>query len=639
MSSPRTLAIAAATLLVVVLMLVGSPLAAQAGAAEWRLEQPEPPEPPAGVHATETCVPGEPSNCHRTPVGLGRIGDIQFSTPNRGLLITDGNGSTVPPGIWDYNGAGWHELASVCGATDGRIAWAAPDEFWTISDGRPGQAANGLGQLPPLEDDTLCRFAFNAASERLEVAGSYAAPAFAASSYQPMSAAACLNATDCWFGGAPLPEPLPGAFQLHWNGSSLDAEPNTRAYSIEDMRAFEGHLYESLDLPAELEPEEIDHPYLLNEISTEGEASSFQALRPRSSATDEPLPEYASDSFPQALRGLRFSADEDSLWAAAGGVATPPEGSEPGELSVLRYSGGEWSQVLGAEANETVEGADPEDLANDVVSAIAAEPGTSSAWLATESQEQVIRPSATELATVAQVSTGGTPVSEVQLPSEAERAEGVGPKGAATDISCPARNDCWLATSQGWLFHLSDAQTRTLALDTDPAFNGPLVTFRPPDKGLPQQVSDALPINDSGEEESQPVSTTKPLEHAKAETFARVSVPLLSDERTRLIHGSTLELSFKLAVKARVRLLAKRHKSVVASTSTQTLRAGRRSLQLRLNAHRWPTKLELKTHALAVLPTESTLTSNVETVGTSLAFPRESGLSSELGALWSGRTL
>ena len=29
-----------------------------------------------------------------TPVGLGKIGDIQFWAPNRGLLITAGNGST-----------------------------------------------------------------------------------------------------------------------------------------------------------------------------------------------------------------------------------------------------------------------------------------------------------------------------------------------------------------------------------------------------------------------------------------------------------------------------------------------------------------------------------------------------------------
>ena len=66
---------------------------------------------------------------------------------------------------------------------------------------------------------------------------------------------------------------------------------------------------------------------------------------------------------------------------------------------------------------------------------------------------------------------------------------------------------------------------------------------------------------------------------------------------------NTLELRFHLAVKARVRLLAKRHKKVVASTPTRTLAAGNRKLLLRLNPRSWPTKLDLQTHALAPLPT------------------------------------
>jgi hypothetical protein len=103
-------------------------------------------------------------------------------------------------------------------------------------------------------------------------------------------------------------------------------------------------------------------------------------------------------------------------------------------------------------------------------------------------------------------------------------------------------------------------------------------------------------------------------------------VPLLSDVHTRLLHGTTLELSFHLAVKARVRLLAKRHSHVVASTPMRTLKAGKRSLQLRLNVNRWPTKLDLQTQALAPLPTVSSLSSGVETISTSLAFPKAIGI-------------
>jgi hypothetical protein len=164
------------------------PLADEGGAG-WRLEQPLPPAPAPGV---------PPSH---TPIGLGRVGDIEFWAPNRGLLITAGNGSTIPPGLWAYDGRGWHELSTVCGASDGRIAWSGPEEFWTISDGRPGQAPDAHGNQAPLQDNTLCHFAGG------QVVASYASVAFRANSYQPMHAAACIAPADCWFAGDPLPAP------------------------------------------------------------------------------------------------------------------------------------------------------------------------------------------------------------------------------------------------------------------------------------------------------------------------------------------------------------------------------------------------------------------------------------------------
>jgi|GEM_PF-619097 hypothetical protein len=640
MSVTRIVPMLLGVALALAIVLAGGPLVPTAGAAplEWRLEQPEPPPPPPGVEGSEVCQNGEPTNCHRTPVGLGRIGDIEFLKPNLGLLVTAGNGSTVLPGVWVYNGAGWHELASVCGATDGRIAWAGPREFWTISDGRPGQAANGQGDLPPLEDDTLCHFAYNENSKKLEVVGSYAAPAFQASSYQPMHAAACASSTDCWFAGAPLPEPEPGAFHLHWNGSSLEAEPNTSVESVQDMRIFEGRLYESIQLPLE-EPTrfgesetEILHPSVLQEISTEEKpVHVFEALHPKSAGAQR-LPQYAShfgrQSFPQALGFLHLSADEDSLWAAAGPLETPPKGSEPAELTVLRDIGGVWTQVLGPaetgeeEPSESVE-VDPPNLENEDVSALAAEPGTASAWLALDTETDLKSPNATAPAKVVSVTAEGA-LSEEQVPSEKQRTEGIGDKGAAYRIVCPAHNDCWMATTQGWLFHLSEEASPSLPVETDPAFNGEAITFRPHDQGLPQELSDAL-ISEAPQEETPPPPAL--LKAVTPNIFATVALPLLSHVRTRLVHGSTLELSFHLAVKARVRLVAKRYASIVASTPMRTLNAGKHSLQLRLNPHRWPTKLALQTHALAPLPTTSTRSSGVETVSTSLAFPRALGIS------------
>jgi len=590
--------------LVCVLGLAAAPASAQAAGLQWRLEQPVPPEQPAGVEGS------------KTPIGLGRIGDIEFWAPNRGALITAGNGSTVPPGVWIYNGVTWREYASVCGATDGRIAWAGPEEFWTVSDGRPGQAANGLGLLPPLEDNTLCHFAGGS------VAGSYAQPGFRSSSYMAMHGAACAAANNCWFGGDPLPSPQVGAFHLHWNGTAVEAEPNTRAETIGDMRAFEGHLYESIALTLKesaeaVEAVEIEHPYVLTEISTSGTGLSFKTQH-QLSLREQILPQYTPGSFPQGLGALKLSADSESMWAAAGAVQEPPEGSGPGSLTVLRDAAGAWTQVLGPATEETLQTV-PGNLAGDAVGGIAAEPGSQAAWLALDTPTDLRNPNPTVPATLVHLESSGSLTTE-QLPSAQEGAEGVGPKGAAYRIACPAHNDCWMATTQGWLYHLSEEGSRTLPPDSAPAFGGPLITSRPSDEGLPQVPSDAPPVDDSGLEESQGGSGA-PVKPPPAAPFATVTVPLLTQVHTRLVKGTTLELSFHLAVKARVKLVAMRRSSVVASTPTRVLKAGKRSLFLQLDARRWPTKLNLQTHALAPLPKVSTRSSGVESVGTSLRFP------------------
>jgi hypothetical protein len=567
------------------------------GNASWRLEQPAPPEPPAGVQGSST------------PIGLGAVGDIEFWTPNHGLLITAGNGSTIPPGLWTYDGAGWHELATVCGATDGRIAWAGPDEFWTISDGRPGQASEANGQTPPLEDDTLCHFAGG------RVVDSYASPAFAASSYQPMHAAGCISPSDCWFAGDPLPEPQVGAFQLHWNGSSLSAEPDPQGHTVQDMRLFGGRLYESLRLSREdklTEHESPEHPSVLRRINPAGVQPTFVPLSPG-------VPEYAPEELPEALAFLRLGADAQALWGAAG----PASESSPAEVTVLRYAGGAWSQVLGPFHDPP--GGTP--FAGDVVNSIAAEPGGESAWVALDSQSDATDPSPVASALVARISADGTVSDEQTLPSREETEAGIGPMGAAKKIVCPAPHDCWMVTTQGWLFHLASESERHLPEDADPAFAG-LITYRPPDEGLPQVAPDAPPIEESGLPTGPP-APTPPEESVVPTAASTITAPLLSHVHTRLVHRDMLELSFHLAVKARVRLLASRSKRVVASTPTRTLAAGNRHLLLRLDPRRWPTKLDLQTHALAPLPTvsaengTSTLGPGTgpNTVGTSLVTP------------------
>jgi hypothetical protein len=573
------------------------------GNAEWRLEQPLPPPLPSGAQP-------------EVPIGLGRIGDIEFWAPNRGALITAGNGSTIPPGVWAFNGVQWHELATVCGATDGRIAWAGPEEFWTVSDGRPGQAANPANGAPaPLEDNTLCHFAAPCPGCALQVVASYASLAFESSSYQPLHAAGCSGPSDCWFGGGLLPEPQVGAFQLHWNGRTLTAEPSPQGHVVDDMRLFGGRLYESVRLAPEdrvTDPEPT--AAALRRINPEGVQPTFVPLTPG-------VPEYAPKEFPTALDFLHLGADAEALWGAASPASELPEGSKPAEVTVVRYAGGRWSQVVGPP--ETPQ-EDP--FGEDVVNSIAAEPGSESAWIALDTPADAASPSPSTPALVARIAADGTVSDELELPVSGETAgDATGPKGAAEQLACPAPHDCWLTTSQGWLFHLSETEA-ALAPDPDAAaFAGP-ITYRPPDEGVPQVVPDAPPVDDSGLTEEVPQIT---VEKGPSETEqpAQVREALLSDLHSHVRDRTTLELRFHLAVKARVRLVAKRHRQVVARTAISTLAAGSHTLLLRLDPHRWPTKLDLETHPLAPLPVASTRGAGNDTVSTeSLVFSNTLGL-------------
>lgn len=610
-------AVAAAALAVPVTPVLG----AESG-PNWRLEQPAPPAPPAGVLASAA------------PVGLGEIGDIAFWSPNRGVLITGGNGTTIPAGIWAYNGRVWHELSTVCGSGEGRIAWAGPDEFWTISDGRPGQAASLQGELPPLEADTLCHFSDG------EVVASYAQPGFEPTSYLEMHGAACLSATDCWFAGEQVLAPGFGAFQLHWNGAKIEPEPYpAEGYAVESMSLFDHRIYEGVDLStaARVEGGRLPEPPVLHTIGPEGVSPVFESI-----ATAE-LPLYAvpkpsKHEFPEALGALRLTAAESELWGVAPAQADPSS-QVPGQLTVLRQSAGKWVQALGPRTKpsgselERQLSVDPENpgFNEGVVDGVAAEPGSASVWLALDSPRGVADPSPVVRAVLARIATEHGPVAE-EVPAPGETT---GPRGAARRVVCPAHEDCWMATTQGWLFHYSNATERELPEDQDPAFAG-VIAYRPPDEGLPFASSAGPPEDDSGVSQEAP-EYGKEIQTAEATTAPRQrrTVALVARVKSALRHD-VLELRFHLAVKARVRLVAKRSGRVVAATAREVLRRGDRHLLLGLDPRRWPTKLELQTHALAPLPTVVVHHSAAkeETISTSVAVlpgvPRGAGATSPL---------
>jgi hypothetical protein len=515
------------------------------------------------------------------PLPIGYVGDIEFWQPNRGLLITAGN-SVVSPGLYAYNGVAWHQLSTVCGGTDGRIAWAGPDEFWTISDQRPGQTLP-TGGTGALQDISLCHF------KNGQVVTSYALPLDQPNSYHPMNAAACDSASDCWFGGQLDSK---GAFHLHWNGSTMTVVDGSADHEIASMAVDDGQIFESV----QLEPsdsyglESRANPPLLHQIAPSDPAAPFHDLYPPDNQDPgcgsfcPPLPEYGADSdgnpvAANTLGGLALGSDwradpsDPELWAAAGPDGTPPP---PGGASahgvVLRYAHGTWLQVV---PNLAQLPGDDEPLgyqgATPAAESVAPEPGESSAWIAVVSTSNA--DSEAHVVRIAMTGPRSARITDVQALGT---AQAVGPRGPASAITCPAPHDCWLATHQGWLFHLTSGTK--LPRDTDRNFAG-VITYRPTDAGVPQ----AIP---SGQYTGGVIPPTTLTHHPRPPLVSHIG-------KARLVHRTTLILSFRLTGRAKVRLLARRHKKVVASSKRMVFGPGQHKLKIVLNPHRWPTRLSL----------------------------------------------
>jgi hypothetical protein len=474
------------------------------------------------------------------PEPLGEVGDIEFWAPNRGVLITAGVGG-MPAGVYAYDGAGWHLYSTVCGGHQGRIAWTGPDEFWTISDQPLGQELPG--SLGLRSNRSLCHFKGG------RVVASYAEPTGQETSYMRMSAVACSGPDDCWFGGEELPGTLnTGAFHLHWDGvvpsalpSLIEAEPELEdpAEDVRDLAFFEGRFYESTSSAVHLiEP---------------GAVAPFQPL-----PFGEPVPGLGSAP-------IQFTSDGERLWAVTTGASglvvlqVDSDGVDPTPL----IGGGSISQVLG----------------------VAAEPGADRVWVSFrqaggEGGEPVA-------ARVTAFHADGSVDSPTLLPAD---GEGIGRKGSAGPIACPGKDQCWMVTEKGWLFHLGGS----LPQDTDPAMRG-VINLRPPDNSTPPLPPIELPIDDSGSESGVPPGPEKGLrERSPRRPKAR---KLVSDVHQTVIHGTVLELSFRLHTRARVRLVAKRDGRVVAQTPRRTMGKGDHRLLLRLDPKRWPTNLDFQVHA------------------------------------------
>ncbi|HEY6886128.1 MAG TPA: hypothetical protein VI300_00075, partial [Solirubrobacter sp.] len=525
---------------------------ARADEPRWRLEQPAPPA-------------GAPFQ-----VALGSPGSLTFFAPNRGLLAIEGN-SVVPRGILAYDGVSWHTLATVCGGPGDtmRIAWAGPDEFWTVSE--PSRPRQGSGTA-------LCRFKDG------RVLASYSTADNASDPYRQMNAAACNGPNDCWFGGIGSRDPTGtrvGAFHLHWDGTNLRTFYNAQSgRGVTDLAAYDGGFLETVvagarrSSPDAPDPRPLDaQPLLLHRIV----GGSF--------ANDPFVPAVEASGGSELLAvDAQYSSP---AWVVGGGAASGPEVAKRGVGGVIARPPLAAVSTGGAFRELTLTGATfgTADRFEDV----AGIPGSPIGWAALVPYADRGRTNAKALVARIDSDTGQTDVESLP-PSGSGR-------GSAARIAFTSPTDGWMVTNAGWLFHYSDGSHPDR--DTDPAFAGPIDNR--PNEAAEQFVPDAAPADDSQLFAPPPVNVETQATEAQDPVTLKA---LITNLKKPKLKGTTLTLSFNVTRKAKIQLIAKRHGRTVAKSPDKTFNKGKRSIKLKLSREQWPTALSFKTKELTLDPSQ-----------------------------------
>ncbi len=332
--------------------------------------------------------------------------------------------------------------------------------------------------------------------------------------------------------------------------------------------AFErGRLYESVQVESSDgniagEPDQAQPSFI--HLFEPGSRAPFTQLFPTT-----PL-SYGPGEVGADLGAFRFAAAGEGLYAVAGAV-----NESSATVTLISIRGAAIEQVpLQDNAIFT---------AGTSVAGAAAEPGAGRIWVAYSLPgDENSQPPQTRIVAVG---TDG----RVEGPSSLV-SEGGAPVGAAGPVSCPAFDQCWMATNKGWLFHLGGRLPR----DEDPTMQG-VISFRPADNSTPVLTPAEIPLDNSGVELPPPV----PLAEILAEALPHHGKPkrLISKVREKVLGRTVLQLSFTLFAPARVHLIAKWHKKTVAQTARLTLAKGPHTLRLKLDPKMWPTHLGFQVHA------------------------------------------
>jgi hypothetical protein len=536
---------AAGALVAAAIALAGTGSAQAAGS--WQLDQPA---PPAGA---------------AFKVPLGTPDDMEFYAPNEGLLSVQGN-AVVAPGLFFWNGRDWHQLSTVCGGSGeaSRIAWAGPDEFWTITEPSEPRSGAGLG---------LCHFKDGV------VVGSYSTAFQSPDPFRPMDAAACNGPNDCWFAGVGSEDPSGqriGAFHLHWDGSNLTSSYQPQGRGVSSLAFFDGAFYESTF--AGTQPGDTADPVTLGSPEPGGPNLIHELVG--GTFLDTSFLPYPYPGVPaEGTELLSAKSDGSELWFSGGGAASGPAAAEASggvvpSPPVLVHLVEPFYEQVPIETSLFGE----EDRFVDV----APVPGLDAAWVA--DQPYADRGSSTAKAKVALIEAGGGATVDT-LPTS-------GPgRGSAQLIAATGSEEAWLATSAGWLFHYTNGTV--LPEDTDPNWTG-TITVRP-NESVAQFVSDTPPPDDSQLFAPPPVAVEQPV-NVEAPT-PEIIPALLKDIKVNR-HELTVTVSFDLTRLADVQLVAKLHGKAIARTAKERLKAGKHVLELSFSAKRWPTGLSFKTNEL-----------------------------------------
>jgi len=525
---------------------VGAAVAAPAASAEasWRLEQPAPPA-------------GSP---YKVP--LGRPGDLSCWSATRCLLAVEGN-AIVPRGLYYYDGAAWRSLTTVCGgsADTTRIAWAGPDEFWTVTEPSLPRLGGGLG---------LCHFRDG------QVIASYSTAPESSDPFRTMTAAACNGPNDCWFAGVGSQDPSGqrlGAYHLHWDGETLTSSYAPQGRGISDLVVHDGRFLETTYVGAQRE----DRATAVSLAQPEPTPQTIHAIV-GGRFRNELYSTLPTATLPAGSAELLAAdaAPGSSPWFVGGGAASGPVAPADASFArpplAVRWTGAWYDEpVLDASLFGD----------HDRFVDVAAVPGTDDAWTALQSYQE--RGSTTARARVARLRPDGS-AEVVRLP-----AGGAG-RGAAARVEFTGPDEGWMVTNAGWVFHFTDGAPR--AAEQAPAF-ARQITYRP-NEAVAQAIPDTPPADDSQIFAPPPVEVERTPEPTPTKTI-RLKALMFKVTKPEVDRKLRLRISFSLRRVARVQLQARRKGKVVARTRMRKLKPGRHTLTVQLARRRWPDALRFVT--------------------------------------------